>query len=292
MSAWPDALAQVDLRLEARRVAARFGVALHLARGPAGALRGRGAGASVEVEDHRPFVPGDDPRHVDWNAFGRTGQWVAKTFRAEIAPAVDLVFDASRSMAVFPAKRDRAIELLFFALEGARRAGAQTRLHVLTGEAYAGPSIAEVDAGAWLPPTASEGGAQAPALGRLRWRANALRVLVSDLLFPGSPRAVLGPVLRGAGRVAVLAPYLPEERTPAWRGNLTLVDAETGARRAERLDAAARGRLAEAYDRHFSAYAEAAPRLGVSFARVSSAGALEEALLAEAVPRGVLVPWS
>lgn len=291
MSAWPEPAAQAGLRARAQGVASRLSLALHTPRGRAGAHAGKGAGASVEIEDHRAFVPGDDPRHVDWNAYGRTGQWVAKTFRAEVSPAVDLVFDASRSMAVFPTKRDRAIETFHVLYEAALRAGAALRVFVVLGDDVQQVPRDGVEAGRWLPEVPADR-AQVPELGRVPWRPNTMRIFVSDLLYLGAPQAILHPLAQGAGRAAVLAPRAAEERRPSWRGNLTLVDAETGAARAERFDDAARNQYEAAYEAHFLGYAEAATRLGVALAPVDAEGRLSDALVKEALPRGVFTPWT
>ena len=29
-------------------------------------------GSSMEFADYRPYIPGDDPRRIDWNLYGRT----------------------------------------------------------------------------------------------------------------------------------------------------------------------------------------------------------------------------
>src|SRR3954471_5600519 len=62
-------------------------------RGLAGNWAGAGAGSSLDFQDHRNYVPGDDPRHIHWQAFARTGALTMKLYRAEVAPFVDLAVD-------------------------------------------------------------------------------------------------------------------------------------------------------------------------------------------------------
>src|SRR5512145_1315397 len=51
---------------------------------PGNALMRRGSQASgMELTDYREYVPGDDPRAVDWNAYGRLGALWVKRFRSE-----------------------------------------------------------------------------------------------------------------------------------------------------------------------------------------------------------------
>src|ERR1700758_4038989 len=92
-------------------------------RGRSGNWLGVGVGSSIDFQDHRPYLPGDDPRYIDWRAYARTGHYTMKLYREEVSPAVDLALDASRSMFFDEAKAARVVELLYFAIESARRAG-------------------------------------------------------------------------------------------------------------------------------------------------------------------------
>src|SRR4051812_38038000 len=66
--------------------------------GHAGGTLSNRSGSSLEFRDHRGYEPGDDLRHIDWNAYARTDQLTIKLFREEVAPVLDVVIDASRSM--------------------------------------------------------------------------------------------------------------------------------------------------------------------------------------------------
>lgn len=57
-------------------------------------MRGRG----YEFDEHRLFAIGDDPRHVNWRLYGRTGLLYSKRFQEERRSTVTLVVDRSRSM--------------------------------------------------------------------------------------------------------------------------------------------------------------------------------------------------
>lgn len=52
----------------------------------------------LEVASYRAYVPGDDLRHFDWNAYGRLGEKVIKTFVAEREAPLHLLIDTSASM--------------------------------------------------------------------------------------------------------------------------------------------------------------------------------------------------
>ena len=77
--------------------------------GTAGNVLGRGTGSSIDFQDHRQYVPGDDPRHINWQAYARTGHYSMKLYREEVTPRIDLVYDVSGSMFLDTAKATIAI---------------------------------------------------------------------------------------------------------------------------------------------------------------------------------------
>lgn len=63
-----------------------------------GERRSKKRGQSVEFDDYRDYVPGDDLRHIDWNVFARLDRFFVKLFREEEDLAVRVVLDCSPSM--------------------------------------------------------------------------------------------------------------------------------------------------------------------------------------------------
>ncbi len=55
-------------------------------------------GASVEFAQHRPYVPGDDIRRVDWKVMAKTDRIYLKQYQEETNLQLILVVDASESM--------------------------------------------------------------------------------------------------------------------------------------------------------------------------------------------------
>src|SRR5512133_3955388 len=56
-------------------------------------------GISVEFAQHRPYVSGDDIRHVDWKVLGKTDRIYLKQYIEETNLHLICVVDASESMA-------------------------------------------------------------------------------------------------------------------------------------------------------------------------------------------------
>lgn len=277
-------------------------------RGMSGDFAGKGAGSSLDFQDHRAYMPGDDPRHINWQAYARTGNYTMKLFREEVRPLVDVALDVSPSMFFDAEKAARAAELFAFALEGAQRAGAIPRTWLCGGgEAVLIPVEAALS-GAWpsmIPDSGGDWSADGrkpekgapppparPALERVAWRAQALRVVVSDLLFPGAPEETAGLLSARDGRGLVLCPYSPKEAAPDWDGNVDFHDVETGGRYPRRVDPPLLTRYRAAYARHFELWKAAARRHGVALARVPSNGDFAKALQLEALPTGAVEPWA
>ena len=55
-------------------------------------------GSSVEFAEYRKYVPGDDPRRMDWRAYGRSDRFYVKEFEADTNLRCCLVLDTSGSM--------------------------------------------------------------------------------------------------------------------------------------------------------------------------------------------------
>ncbi len=55
-------------------------------------------GSSIEFVEHRQYYPGDEIRHIDWRAYGKTGKYYIKEFEDETNLRCYLLVDASGSM--------------------------------------------------------------------------------------------------------------------------------------------------------------------------------------------------
>ena len=58
-------------------------------------------GFSQEFAEYRDYVPGDDPRFVDWNAYARTDRPLLKLFEGETNTRLLVLLDGSASMDTF-----------------------------------------------------------------------------------------------------------------------------------------------------------------------------------------------
>ncbi len=86
----PDVLARLG-GIEVRARSVVEGVISGLHRSPF-------SGTAVEFADHREYVPGDDPRHIDWKVYGRANRFVIKRFEEETNLRAHILLDCSESM--------------------------------------------------------------------------------------------------------------------------------------------------------------------------------------------------
>jgi uncharacterized protein (DUF58 family) len=255
-------------------------------RGQTGEFAGTGTGSSLDFQDHRAYMPGDDPRQINWQAYARTGSYTMKLYREEVRPLVDIILDASESMFAYPIKEQRSLELLAYIVEASLQTGATVRAFAMRGAFH---MMLEVDAlvsGRWtqelakLPATSA---GDAPALSRLPLRAGAMRVLISDLLFPAEPEPTLAPLSARNGRGLVFAPFTHQESSPSWEGNYEFIDAESQQPHEHRVESDVLRRYLHAYSRHFDLWKNAAAKHGIALARVSAEADFLTALRTEGI---------
>jgi len=197
-------------------------------------------GSSVEFAEHAPYHPGDDIRTIDWNLYARLDKLFIKTYREEIELSVEVIVDATRSMALpSPEKFARACQaalcLGYVALGGRHRvrmswmqpgaitAGswARRRSDVLrlaeTLEGRTASGHAEPDE--WVPRAAAQ----------LRFRGGQAILITDGMARPARLFRALHLLRLRHMEVKLLQVLMPQELHPAklFRGGW-LVDAETG----------------------------------------------------------------
>ncbi|MCH7595124.1 MAG: DUF58 domain-containing protein [Planctomycetes bacterium] len=86
----PEVLSKISrLELRARHVVEGFVSGMH---------KSPYKGFSVEFANHRPYVPGDDIRHIDWRVYAKADRYFIKEYEEETNMRVHLVLDCSGSM--------------------------------------------------------------------------------------------------------------------------------------------------------------------------------------------------
>ncbi len=260
-------------------------------RGMAGEFSGAGSGSSLDFQDHRNYAPGDDPRHINWQAYARTGSYTMKLYREEVRPIVDIVLDVSESMFFEEEKATRVAELFYTVVTSSHKAGAATNIHLLKGSSHRQIPFEAVLSDQWysiateltdnLPN-------QAPNLEILPLRSNTIRVFISDLLFPDDANPVLRHFTQRQGSLVLLCPFSQSESHPGWQGNYEFVDAESGTKHPHRIEPSVMRDYKKTYNQHFSLWHNAAMKHQSPLARIPSHLDLMDALQLDAFKTGAL----
>ncbi|MEZ5327453.1 MAG: DUF58 domain-containing protein [Verrucomicrobiales bacterium] len=267
-------------------------------KGAAGEFQGGGAGSSIDFQDHRTYIPGDDPRHINWQAFARTGNYTMKLYREEVRPQVDVIFDVSQSMFVDEAKAARSLELFFFCTDAAAQTSSAVNVWLACGVRHTfvpdvareGDAWVKMAMDLWQEPRINATAPMPLMLGEMPLRANALRVLVSDTLFPESPERIVASLTTRNGCGVILAPFTADEERPPWQGNYEFIEVEDNSRHVRRVEPALIKRYRTAYDQHFAQWKSSCTRHAVSFARVAAEPTLEQALQVEGISQRAVEP--
>lgn len=260
-------------------------------RGMAGEFAGAGSGSSLDFQDHRNYVPGDDPRHINWQAYARTGSYTMKLYREEVRPIVDIVLDVSDSMFFEEAKATRVAEIFYTIVSTALQAGAATNVHLIKGSSHRQLPIEAVMSDQWYQTATEltdEHPNKAPNLENVPLRPNSIRVFISDLLFPGDANPVIRHFTQGQGSLILLCPFSASEANPEWQGNYEFIDAESNSRHPHRIEPGVLRDYKKTYNKHFSLWHNAALKHQSPLARIPSDLDLMEALQVDAIKSGAL----
>ncbi len=76
----------------------RMNLKMRLAAGANGGRKSNAKGSSVEFSDFREYLPGDDIRRIDWNAYARFDRLFIKLFMEEKEGLFRIYLDGSASM--------------------------------------------------------------------------------------------------------------------------------------------------------------------------------------------------
>jgi uncharacterized protein (DUF58 family) len=200
------------------------------ASGWTGSRSGRRAGTSIDFQDYREYQPGDDLRFIDWGIFARSDRLTIKLFREEVTPHLDLILDGSRSMSLDESVKAGAVAQLAALLATAAANAQCTQAVWLSGEGFQRLANDTLTPSAWdkLELASQRTPEQSFEILPPKFRRLGVRVLVSDLLWPGEPLQLLRRLRDGAAALFVVQLLARDDATPPEHGNLRVVDSETG----------------------------------------------------------------
>lgn len=250
-------------------------------------------GQSQEFADHRPYVPGDDLRFLDWHLYGRLDTLWVKLFEEQEDRVVQLLVDCSASM-----EGEK--------LEYARKVAAALGFVALSGTDRVTVAGLSDHLASYAPPRRGRG--QAPALfstleaiqpggvtdlsralaGYPRQRGAGIGLLFTDFLYDEDPDTVLRRLISRGMELHVFQILSPVDIRPGVEGDLTLIDAETGEEMVVTVDEDVLDRFERSVRAWCDVVAQSCARLGVGYSRVVTNMPVEDFVLRELREAGLV----
>lgn len=213
--------------------------------GRSGGRRSRAKGSSVEFADFREYIPGDDIRRIDWNAYGRMDRLYVKLFMQEQEGIYTIVTDTSGSMNFGSPSKAVMASRLAGAL-GYVALHAQDRVRLVSVYSREGQPQAKVEAGltgvqslnrylAQIERLSFEGQTDLwNSMRKISFPRRGCTVVLSDFMDRGADPSRMENIaqvlkfLRFQKQDIILIRIVAEEELhPAFQGTLNLVDEET-----------------------------------------------------------------
>lgn len=206
-----------------------------------GERRSRKRGSSIEFADYRDYSRGDDLRRLDWNVLARLERPFIKLLEEEEDLAVHILIDASASMD-WPMGGGETCKFDY----ARRLAAALGYIALSSGDLLSATWLTDKGNKGWGPFRGRQNGLPLfrylesgipegrtnldVSLRDYAFRANrpGLVILISDLFSPEGYKNGTNALLGRGYEIVLLHLLSPDELTPDMRGDVRLVDKETG----------------------------------------------------------------
>lgn len=250
--------------------------------------RTRISGSGVEFADHRPYASGDDLRALDWSVYGRTERLLVKRYEEEEDLTIAIVLDVSASMgfggrARFDHARKLAAAMAYVALSNLDRVtmlAVSTKVERRMAPARGRGQIFKVfEFLRALRPGGATALAEAGRTLGAELKRRGVAIVVSDLYDPAGFERGINALRYQKFEPMVIHVTDARDADPGARGDVLLVDAESGEGREVTLTPALVGRFREAHAqwrREVEGFCQARR---VAYATADVEGALEEQVL-------------
>lgn len=279
---------------EVRRVVDQFQLGLPNTpvSGRSGELLGRSAGSSLEFQEHREYIPGDDIRHLDWSAYARTDSLMIRMYREEISPRTQILLDISRSMSSGEGQKEvlarqlaGAFSLMLAAVGGRASVimlGDTAPPRELHGEEVDSLSQATLDARTDM--------SEMVMRGQIPLKPKSARILISDFLFPHDPVALIRRLAGDSSLFWVVQVLTRFESAPDELGGRRLIDRESSESADLRINTVTINRYKGRLARLQLQLRESVQRAGGVFATVVAEDELQAVCAKDLCRAGILRP--
>jgi uncharacterized protein (DUF58 family) len=252
--------------------------------------RSRKTGSGVEFADHRNYAAGDDLRYLDWSVYGRLDKLLLRLFEEEEDLHIYLLVDASASMRaggkldhaericaalayIGLAKLDR-VSIVPFGSED--ETPLRERLPPMRGKANIFKVFHFLDA---LSPTGKTRLSRALELFVHQTKRRGLAIVISDFYDPEGYEDGLNLLRYHRFEPTVLQLWSQADARPSARGDLELVDVETGATREVTVSERQLAAFARAHEEYCARLETFCASRGIAYYRADVAVPFEDLVL-------------
>jgi len=213
-------------------------------------------GSGIEFADHRNYVPGDDFRFVDWNAYQRFGKLLVRMFEEEEDLSIYFIVDCSTSMAFGSARKFDQARRLCAALSYVALANLdRVTIVAVSDEVVARMPTTRGKARIFkvfeflreLEPTGTTDLRESLKTFVAQHKRRGLAVLISDLYDPAGFEGGINMLRFNKFEPYVLHIVDPDEARPNLRGDVRIYDCETGEERELTVTKTLLERMEQAY---------------------------------------------
>ncbi|RBW67685.1 DUF58 domain-containing protein [Bacillus taeanensis] len=257
-------------------------------------------GSSLEFSDFRLYYPGDDLRQIDWNTYARTHKHYIKRFLDEKELTVSVYVDATRSMGAHEEKWQRTKQLAavfsFITLMNNDRLSLkvlsnsnQTFHPIIKGKAAVHNIFNMIAKFETLAHEESFASVLQHTVKNSKGHEG-ISVMISDFLEAPEPIFEGIKLLQARKqKILLMQVLLPEEKSPAYAGDLKLIDIENGASRDVSMNRA----VLESYDQRFREHEKTirafAGKRGIGFVSSLTNEPLEEVVFSRIAANGFMM---
>jgi uncharacterized protein (DUF58 family) len=263
--------------------------------GASGARKSRIKGTSVEFSDFREYVPGDDFRRIDWNAYGRFDKFFIKLFMEEREALINIFVDSSKSMNFGePSKATLALRLAaafsYIALNNLDRVciNSLKNKELKATEALSGKLMLQ-RALSYLKDIELEGTTDINAsIAKKDFKSKGVSIILSDFFTDKGIAEAVKYLTYKKQEVILIHILAPEELEPNYYGQVKLVDSETREDRNIILNPS----IMKAYKKQLNAFKndlrDTAAKYGATYIEASSEESIDKIILEKFTRSGVV----
>ena len=263
--------------------------------GASGARKSRVKGTSVEFSDFREYVPGDDFRRIDWNAYGRFDKFFIKLFMEEREALINVFVDGSKSMSFGePAKSVLALRLAgafsYLALNNLDRVCINTlrNKELKSIDALSGKMMLQRTL-SFLQDIEFEGTTDINAsIMRKDFKNKGVSIILSDFFTENGITEAVKYLTYRKQEVILIHILSPEELQPDYYGQVKLIDSETREEKSIILNPS----IMKAYKKQLESFKnslkDTAAKYGAAYIDASSAENIEKIIFEKFTRSGIV----